>query len=438
MLRKNKIALITIILVLALAPAAFAALQVGPLDPLSIWPQAPAGTPTGFPSYYMDAGGTAIALLPITGDGVNAPTQIYFPPDPANPYSAFLGFESEAFYYFARCVFSTKYGKATATFGLESSFVNGVAKAGEEMVFARIRLKAPVRDVGTYTFTHPWGSETIVVTQADIDAKKAISFTRDVGLVPRDFLAAANGPIQVFSKQLVPAPPAGWVGDGASVGTMTPGSNALAVDGFGNAIVKLTGPVGIDLDGKKNNFVQSNQFTLSGRVLGALPSALSVQRATCSEVGTQEYIDVFATSDATAIVKVQDPAVIPIAVALTGNGAGKFYGHVLSTGAHGTGPFPITVTAETPGAALTSITVNVVDNVNISKATYSPAAGSLSVIAKSSDNAALLTLKDFNLAVANDGLTPTSVSPLTVPPPTVTVTSSMGGSGTTPVVVVLP
>jgi len=380
-------------------------------------------------------------LVPISGDGVNPPTQIYFPPAPGNPYSVFLGFESEAFYYFARCIFSTKYGKATATFGIEASFTNGVAEAGQEMVFARVRLKAPVRDAGTYTFTHPWGTEIISVTPADITSKKGISYTRDVGLVPRDFAQAANGPIQLFCKQTTPivgTPPPGtaWIGDGATVGTITPGLTGIDY-------VKLTGPTGIDLDGKKNNFVQSNQFTISGRVLTQIPAALSVQRATCLDVvtptGTQEYIDVFASSDPTATVTVSGTAVVGTPP-LIGNGTGKYYGHVPGTGAHGAGPFPITLTATTLGLATTTITANVVDNITITQATYSPVPGALSVAAKSSDGAAILTLKNTwsasgDLAVANDGVTLTTVGAMTVPPPSVTVTSSMGGSDTAPVAI---
>ena len=64
--------------------------------------------------------------------------------------------------------------------------------------------------------------------------------------------------------------------------------------------------------------------------------------------------------------------------------------------------------------------VGVVDNVNIVAATYSLAASTLSVTAKSSDGAATLTLQGFAKVVANDGVTATTVSPLTVPPPTVT------------------
>jgi hypothetical protein len=98
-----------------------------------------------------------------------------------------------------------------------------------------------------------------VVTQNDITNNKGLDFTRDVGLVPRDFAQAANGPIQLFVRQLVPAPPPNWIGDGASVGTITPGPAGINY-------VNLTGPAGIDLDGMMNNFVQSDQFTISGRL----------------------------------------------------------------------------------------------------------------------------------------------------------------------------
>lgn len=77
-----------------------------------------------------------------------------------------------------------------------------------------------------------------------------------------------------------------------------------------------------------------------------------------------------------------------------------------------------------------------VDNITITRATYSPFSGALTVTAKSGDGAAILTLKDFNLKVANDGVTPTTIGSVTVPPPTVMVTSSMGGSDTAPVEIV--
>lgn len=430
--RKAKIGfLLVLALLLASVPSTQAALQVGPIDPNYYYPSL-TSTNSSFPAYYMDDQGIALDLLPITGDGVNAPTQIYFPKDPASPYSNLLGFESEAFYYFARSIFNTKNGKATATFGLEASFVNGIAQPGQEMVFVRIRLKCPVRDVGTYTFTHPWGVETIQVSAADITSKKGIAYTRDVGLVPRAFDLAASGPIQHYVKQLNPPPadPVNWIGDGASVGTITPGPTGID-------FVLLMGPPGVDLDGRRNNFVKSNQFTISGRVAGQLPTALNVERATCFDLGGSEYIDVFASSDIGATVEVSGATVVP--TNLTGDGTGKFYGHVPGTGAHGPGPFPITVTASHVGAANTVLTRNVVDNVEITAAEYSLAGTTLSITAISTDGAALMTSTVAGTAqpVVNDGVTPTTFGPgMIVPPATVTVTSNMGGSDTRPVQIV--
>ena len=116
---------------------------------------------------------------------------------------------------------------------------------------------------------------------------------------------------------------------------------------------------------------------------------------------------------------------------------GKFYVDAVGTGLHGTGPFPITITAATPGAAPTTVTANVVDMINIVQADYSQSARTLTVMAKSSDGAAILTLATYNLPVVNTGLTATIVNvPLGVPPAKVTVTSSMGGSDTQPVTIV--
>jgi len=239
-------------------------LQVGPIDPRSIYQ----GNPnTGYPGYYQDDQGTRLGLLPITGDGINAPTQIYDNVVVSNPYSAFLGFGSEAFYYIMTAVFNTSAGRAVAVFGIESAFGPGAATPGQEIVFQRFRLRVDLASPGTYTFQHPWGTETFNVTAADIAANagvKAINFTRDVGLTPRDFNIAAGGYINRFVRQSAPPPPAGWIGDGATIGTVT-GSPT----GF-NA-VRLTGPAGVNLDGAGNNFIQTNLLSVSGRILNVAP-----------------------------------------------------------------------------------------------------------------------------------------------------------------------
>jgi hypothetical protein len=459
--------IVAVLLVLFLAPAAYAALtQVGPVTPDR---QYLGNVNSGFPLYYMDGNGVALDLpRPPIGDGLNAPTMIYFAPNPANAYSSFLGFDAEAFYYYARSVFNTKYGKATALFGLEGSFLNGVAQVGQEMVFARIRLKAPVRDAGTYTFYHPWGVETIVVTAADVAAGKAISYTRDVGLVPRDFAGALAGPIGPFLTATNMVGNAVWVGDGATVTTVT--GTPATVDARGFNQVTLEGPPGIDLDGRKNNFVTANQWTIAGHKAGQTPASLHVDRATCyTDPAGREWVDVFATANPTATVTVSGPSIVdPTRTflqtwTLIPDLAGKFYIHAPSNEAlheiPGTpgAPFPITVAANVPGFTTTTLTASVLDQVNVAKAEYSESAFSLTINATSTDGApgdtappALtgLGLKALTGTLADPILTFNPVTALytltiggptarvLVPPPTVTVTSTMGGSDTTPVVIV--
>lgn len=461
MLRTGKATVLVILAALFLAPAAVAGLsQVGPITP----PPYSVSPPSNFPAYYLDANGVAIDLpRPPVGDGVNAPTMIYFAPTLSNPYSVYLGFDSEAFYYYARALFNTKYGKASAIFGLEAGFVNGLAVPGDEMVFARVRLKAPVRDAGTYTFYHPWGTETIVVTAADVASGKAISFTKDVGLVPRDFAAVLNGPIGPFLKADVMSPladPALWIGDGATVSTVS--GTPAGGDARGFNKVTLVGPAGIDLDGRKNNFVTTNQWTVSGHKLTTLPAFLHVDRATCYTDPTGlEWVDVFATSNPLATVTVSGATIVDAAsrstlttYTLISDNTGKFYFHAPSNeGAHTNAPFPISLTTTLTGYSPTTVTYNVIDQVNVIRAEYSISGQSLTIDATSTDDITpILTgvgLKLYTHTAADPTLTaipaggyytltigPATGNAITVPPPTVTVTSSMGGADTTPVIIV--
>ncbi len=231
-------------------------LQVGPIDPSFIFEDNPN---TSFPGYYQDDQGTRVSLLPITGDGATAPTQIFEPVDPANPYSVFLGMGAEAFYYIATADFATRLGPAQARFAIEANF----STPGDEVVFNRTRLKALVPTPGTYTFIHPYGTQAIEVTQDDIDARGGIFFTDDIGLAARNFTLAANGNMTRFLQQTAPPPPAGWIGDGTSVGPVT-GSPT----GFNK--VRLVAPAGVDLDGAGRNFVESDQFTVASRLATAV------------------------------------------------------------------------------------------------------------------------------------------------------------------------
>lgn len=439
--KKNLSILLAVLLAMAFAQAAFAGLKaMGPVNPI-------AAPGNGFPVWYQDQGGLAVDLpIPPIGDGLNAPTMIYAPVDPANPYSVQTGFGSEAFYFVATVKnFNTKYGRGTVLIGIEAGYANLVPKAGDQVVFARIRVKTPVQVAGTYTFKHPYGVETITVSQADINAKKAISFTSDIGIAPgwtAGALTAAPGgfygilqpanPISSFLKMASPLPPAGWLGDGVAVGTVIGGST-------GYLGVRLDAPAGVDLDGRGNSFIEVlNGWTVSGHLINPVtPTALTVSRVTCSYIGTTEFIDLFLNSAQGANISVTDTAVPPnvlLAPTPVTDVNGRFYksfpGAVKS----------ITITADQgiPGTSPTVVPKPVVDYVNIVKASFSVGTNILTVQATSSDfikrptDPPVLTVAEFAAAGPMVLNTTSGIYTLSVPvtpgilPPSVTVNSTLG------------
>jgi hypothetical protein len=445
---KVMVFLLASLLVLTLGQTAFAGLSaVGPFNTV-----APPGN--GFPLFYTDANGVSVDLpIPPAGDGVTAPTMIYAPLTPtSNAVAQAAFFDTEAFYFNARNprTFQTKFGKVVALFGLEASYVNGIPTDGQQMVFARIRLTAPVQVAGSYTFFHPWGSETITVTAADITAKTGIKFTKDIGLAAgwnADLVTPVPAPggfysvlqpgntMSTFLRAVAPAPPAGWIGNGVSETTFT-GSP------IGYNKIRLQGPAGIDLDGRGNNFIESTTMVISGHipVNTAVPLPLSLDRVTCSHpLGGVEHIDVFLTTRRNVNVQIKDAVsgVVLLSDTVTAIG-GKYFASFVGTSK------TITVTVSGGvGFTPTSATANVVDYINITRPNFSLVNNTLTVQATSSDFAKAvipptLTVVGFGPMTVNplNGVYSLAV-PMTVPlPPSVTVTSSTGGSDTATVAIV--
>ena len=149
----------------------------------------PPVTSNGFPLWYTDANGVSVELpfpfQPTAGNGTVAPTMIYGPlTGTSNAVATLAGFDTEAFFFNARPdpkTYQTAYGKIVVVLGLEASYVNGIPTDGDQMVFARIRIKAPVRVAGTYTFFHPWGSEIIIVTRPTSMPERPSLSPKDIG-----------------------------------------------------------------------------------------------------------------------------------------------------------------------------------------------------------------------------------------------------------------
>ena len=447
MSKHMRIAIAAVVLALSVVPAAVAGLSNVGVSPdfNSVT------TSNGFPQWYTDANGVTVDLpVPPIGDGLTAPTMIYEALTPSsNVVAQRAGFDTEAFYYNTKADpknFRTAYGKIVATSGLEASYANGTPTEGQQVVFSRIRIKAPVRVAGTYTFTHPWGSETINVTQADISStNKGIFFTKDFGLntgwisdgaggwlpvgAPGGFYSVlqSGNTVSTFLRAVNPAPPAGWIGDGVTLSTVT-GSPS------GYNKVRLAGP-DPNLDGRGHNFVETSLFVVSGHIPSstAVPLPLKIDRATSSNLDGTRSIDLFLTSKQGATITVKDAA--SATTLFTGEVAdpsGRFYRTFPGTAAS------ISVAVSSPGPSFTpsSRTVPVVEHVNITSATFSVSENSLTISATSGAAGATLTVSGFGAMNSSDGAYTLGPIELTSPlPPSVSVTSSAGGTDTTPVAI---
>ena len=453
--------MIVVVLALVVVPAAFAGLSA-----VGVSPNFNPVATNGFPQWYTDANGVTVDLpIPPAGDGLTAPTMIYQLLTPAsNLVARRAGFDTEAFYFNAKADpkgFQTAYGKIVMSSGLEASYGAGTPTEGQQVVFARIRIKAPVKVAGTYTLTHPWGSDTINVTAADIaSTNKGIFFTKDYGLntgwnpdgvggwlpvaPPGGFYSVlqSGNTMSTFLRALSPAPPAGWTGDGVTLSTVT-GSPT------GYNKVRLQGP-DANLDGKGHNFVETSLFVVAGHIptSTAIPLPLSVDRVTCSYIGTGpsavENVDLFLTSKQGAAITVTDT--VSGAVLFTGlvtDVSGRFYQSFPAA----TKSIIVAVTTLDPGFTPNTRTVPVIDYVNITSAAYSLSGNVLTVTATSSDFftaakhgrlAPTLTVTGFGrMTVDASGtytLAPVAVtSPL---PPSITVSSTTGGTDSIAVAIV--
>src|SRR4029079_7632684 len=188
---------------LAVAPAAFAQLnRVGPVGSL------------GYPTWYQDKTGLTLEFCDnqtqaeLEGGGC-----VLLPPDlptgaaPETRAGSPVNFADEHFYYLmnARAAGVAVPGlpgqtvKVLLVAAIEGAFGGGPVKAGDEMVFARLRVRVdPVPYSGTYTVYTPSGRRVF----EDQVAGDRLFVTDDVGLTVGNFQEALNGSIYPF---LVPS-----------------------------------------------------------------------------------------------------------------------------------------------------------------------------------------------------------------------------------------
>jgi hypothetical protein len=230
----------------------------------------------GYPTWYQDE--TPTRIVPCL-DGADPQCVLPAPGEEPNfnrtlPTTLPTNFPSEFFYTVAQsedvgtpgCQ-GTLPGKAHFRAAVEGAFLGATPTAGEQITFGRIRIivTSGLCPNTEYTFTHPYGTETL--TTNDAGAIPAIAGTEDVGCVPVppatcNFAEAL--PSRVFGGFLrwdpavAPAAPAGYLGDAGVL-------HKVSGSPIGQNFFRITH--GIERIG------ETNLFTVSGKTAAVTPPA---------------------------------------------------------------------------------------------------------------------------------------------------------------------
>ena len=251
--------------IVALLTALIAASQPAYAGLTAVGPNNPAD---GFPFWYQDSTGLSLGqclegnngfcILPAAGEEPNW--------NPALSTSFPGNYPSEYFYFIGETFAGPLFYRAV----IEGAFasVDGSPAAGQQITFARIRLRADVDAVGSYTITHPYGTRTVNVPA--IIPGPEINITEDIGV------GAPGGP---FDGAL-----AGQLGPFLQSTTLT---NKNVVDPItGNTY--LSNPLtSVTVTGSPSNTnfvsivgpglnVTNDQFFISGKVMGFNVAPLSL------------------------------------------------------------------------------------------------------------------------------------------------------------------
>lgn len=408
-------------------------------------------TTSGFPVWYQDTHGRVLDLcLSTTESPTGAGPMCTLLPepgvfDPAQPIVLGSNFPSEAFWFTGDAAIQGSGVDLTYVSALEAAFSAEAPVDGDQISFARIRIRVDVPTAGTYIITHPYGVEVFNVTTPGTGA---INMTRDIGIgAPGVFNGALGGDVGPFLRSVNGPYVVGsetFIGDPNLLERVT-GSP------FGTNYVSIQGP-GIDL--------RTELFSVSGKLSNVeLPTPMIVERTTYARSSvsetdpeTGETVSVEVAQQDVFVEAPPPPATASFidtagsaAVTMTeADTTGSWYGQSSAA------PTPlgtISVTADNSPAISTSTptttTSQLVDQVTIRSATFSLASGVLSLEASSSDETAAPTLaakatsSDVRLGdlAGNTHVKSAAFRLTSIPPAQVTVTSANGGSDTEPVVI---
>ncbi|MFF5867795.1 hypothetical protein [Pseudomonas sp. NPDC012596] len=420
------------------AQAALFAVDTGPYNPAN----------GGFAAWYQDTHGRTLDLCltkAVSSRVAGAPgspaymcTLLPTPGvfDDTQPIVFPSNFPDEAFWFTADAAIVDAARGIDLSYGtaIEAAFAAEEPVEGDQVSFARVRIRVDVPTAGTYVVTHPYGVEVFDVPAA---GRRAINMTRDIGIAGAgDFSGALKGDVGPFLRSVN--------------GPYTEGSERFIGDPnleervtgspFNTNFVRIEGPGGIDL--------RTELFSISGKLSDvARPTPLMPLRSTYSR--HTENGDLRAQQD--VFVMAPPP---PAAVTLTSQTPNLNLTEANSTGAwyaqsvlNPIVPATLVLTADNSVAIPTSspATANLplTDLVTITRAEFSLASGQLTLVASTSDETSppVLSARSGNGTfignLAGNGAVKTlstSLSP--IPPAKVQVTSANGGSDSEDVVLV--
>jgi len=441
----------------AFGTSALAALQaVGPANPVDL-----------FPTWYQDTSGLAVeqCLDPsATTGGIPYCTLLAAPnyiadSTPVFPTAASVGnYPLEVFYWVADTSVTVGTGLVKLRFALEQTFALGVQTPGQQITFLIINMSKVASGLPasqTFTVNHPYGSFTFQsdASGASVRGPSGQTFrVRDdatpIPLVFNTLLAAPTTHIGPFLR-----PSASQGGAPSAPIVVGPGKSYLANP------ATLTFVTGSPLGAARNNItitwpggsVTQDQFFIQGKIAPPPGTPITVTSATYSSSATGGQVSVFATSLPTATLNVSGTVFPTTPMLHDALNPGNFFATI-----------PIALPATLPGVpALVSVvaaqdaglnppvpptTHVLVDGVTVSVANYNPTSSILTIKAASTDTVVpvpTLTVPTLApptapplLPAAGPALDATgllNVTGLAIPPASITVASSNGGSATVPV-----
>ncbi len=444
LLSKTATVLVVSALAQGIAQAALFAVDPGPYTPAN----------GGFASWYQDSHGRTLDLCLSKALSSRVPSAPGAPSymcsllptpgvfDDAQPIVFPTNFPDEAFW------FTGETALVDAARGIDLGYVSAIEAAfaaeepveGDQVSFARVRIRVDVPTAGTYVITHPYGVE---VFNIDTPGRRAINMTRDIGIgTPQTYDGALKGDIGPFLRSVNgPYTETNPLTGAAEQFIGDPNlSEPVTGSPFNTNYVRIEGPNGLDL--------RTTTFAVSGKLSTVVrPTPMITQRSTYSRkagestpVAQQDVFVLAPPAPGTAAIT----SSTPVLNMTEANSTGSWYAQ---SSVNPTLPTTLQVTADNhlaiASSTPTTLPMVLTDLVIIQSAQYSLSSGQLTVVASTSDETSppVLTASSGSGAaigaLGGDGAVKTlatGISP--IPPAKVQVTSSNGGSDTEEVVIV--